>query len=92
MSDHLQGLERHHDFVIFDVIANQYEDFLLRHKGLQEYCDRSGGECAARNPRASPTSGQRRIPGLRLGSGSGRRLRILLETTKSEVPVDAGAP
>jgi hypothetical protein len=56
MSDHLQGLERHHDFVIFDVIANQYEDFFLRHKNLQEYCDRSGGGCASASVWKMPKS------------------------------------
>ena len=31
VTDHLQGLERHHHFVVFDVIADQYQ---IHRKGL----------------------------------------------------------
>jgi hypothetical protein len=27
VTDHLQGLERHHHFVVFDVIADQHQNF-----------------------------------------------------------------
>src|ERR1035437_6279927 len=47
MSDHLQGLERHHDFVIFDVVANKNKNPFLRHKDLWEHCDRNESGCAA---------------------------------------------
>ncbi len=30
--DHAQRLERHHDFVIFDVVADQHENLLRRHR------------------------------------------------------------
>ncbi|MNN04914.1 hypothetical protein D3C81_1176550 [compost metagenome] len=32
VTDHLQGLERHHRFVVFDVIAHQHENLLRRHR------------------------------------------------------------
>ncbi|MNE33452.1 hypothetical protein D3C80_1271220 [compost metagenome] len=31
VAHHAQGLERHHRFVIFDVVAHQHENFLRRH-------------------------------------------------------------
>ncbi|MNP24544.1 hypothetical protein D3C76_1173140 [compost metagenome] len=31
MADHLQGLERHHHFVIFNVVANQHQNLLRSH-------------------------------------------------------------
>jgi len=31
MTDHLQRLKRHHHFVVFDVIADQHENFLRSH-------------------------------------------------------------
>ncbi|MDT4865740.1 hypothetical protein FQZ97_1005630 [compost metagenome] len=33
MTDHLQGLERHHHFVVFDVVADQHQN-LFRGHGL----------------------------------------------------------
>ena len=37
--DHLQGLERHHHFVVFDVIADQHQDFFRGHG------EDSSGQC-----------------------------------------------
>ncbi|MNF04965.1 hypothetical protein D3C80_2045950 [compost metagenome] len=45
MANHLQGLERHHHFIVFDVIADQHQNFFRRHGedssgkcvGMQEY-------------------------------------------------------
>jgi transposase len=34
MSHHLQGLERHHDFIIFAKITHQHENFLCGHDSL----------------------------------------------------------
>src|SRR5579863_2997733 len=36
VTDHQEGLERNHDFVVFDVIADDHEDFLFGHWGLLE--------------------------------------------------------
>ncbi len=33
VTDHLQRLERHHHFVVFDVIANQHQDLFRSHGG-----------------------------------------------------------
>jgi hypothetical protein len=35
VTDHLQGLEGDHDFVVFDVIAGQKQDAFFRHVVLQ---------------------------------------------------------
>ncbi|MOA40294.1 hypothetical protein D3C78_1621540 [compost metagenome] len=31
VTDHQQGLEGHHHFVVFDVIADQHQNFFRRH-------------------------------------------------------------
>ncbi len=36
VSNHLQRLERHHDFVIFHVVADQHENGFLGHDSLRE--------------------------------------------------------
>ncbi|KAA0996673.1 hypothetical protein FQ192_02590 [Pseudomonas sp. ANT_J12] len=49
MADHQQRLERHHHFVVFDVIADQHQDFLGSHGK-----DSSGNTWACRSLHGSP--------------------------------------
>src|SRR5208282_2386157 len=72
MTDHEQGLKWHHDFVIFDVIANEHENVFAGHRMPPERTHRiakkrgillrARAELAARLPSQLKASGRQTLP------------------------------